>query len=89
MLRTLALILAGGDSPALGVLTAERTESAVPFAGKFRIIDFALSNCVNSGIYSVGILTQYRPRSLHEHIGVGKPWDLDRAQGGVRILHPA
>jgi glucose-1-phosphate adenylyltransferase len=89
MLRTLALILAGGDSPALGVLTAERTESAVPFAGKFRIIDFALSNCVNSGIYNVGILTQYRPRSLHEHIGVGKPWDLDRAQGGVRILHPS
>lgn len=89
MLRTLALILAGGDSPALGVLTAERTESAVPFAGKFRIIDFTLSNCINSGIYNVGVLTQYRPRSLHEHIGVGKPWDLDRAQGGVRILHPS
>ncbi|MBC8077482.1 MAG: glucose-1-phosphate adenylyltransferase [Chloroflexales bacterium] len=89
MLRTLALILAGGDSPALGVLTADRTESAVPFAGKFRIIDFALSNCINSDIYNVGVLTQYRPRSLHEHIGVGKPWDLDRAQGGVRILHPS
>ena len=89
MLRTLALILAGGDSPALGVLTAERTEAAVPFAGKFRIIDFALSNCINSDIYNVGVLTQYRPRSLHEHIGVGKPWDLDRAQGGVRILHPS
>lgn len=89
MLRTLALILAGGDSPALSVLTAERTEAAVSFAGKFRIIDFTLSNCVNSGIYNVGVLTQYRPQSLHNHIGVGKPWDLDRSQGGVRLLHPS
>lgn len=89
MLRTLALILAGGDSPALSVLTAERTEAAVPFAGKFRIIDFTLSNCVNSGIFNVGVLTQYRPHSLHAHIGVGKPWDLDRSQGGVRLLHPS
>lgn len=89
MLRTLALILAGGDSPALSVLTAERTEAAVPFGGKFRIIDFTLSNCVNSGIYNVGVLTQYRPRSLHAHLGVGRPWDLDRAQGGLRILHPS
>ena len=88
MLRTLALILAGGESKALSALTAERSEAAVPFAGKFRIIDFALSNCVNSGIYNVGVLTQYRPRSLHEHIGVGKPWDLDRRIGGVRVLHP-
>jgi glucose-1-phosphate adenylyltransferase len=88
MLRTLALILAGGESRALSALTAERSEAAVPFAGKFRIIDFPLSNCVNSGIYNVGVLTQYRPRSLHEHIGVGKPWDLDRRIGGVRVLHP-
>lgn len=88
MLRTLALILAGGESKALSALTAERSEAAVPFAGKFRIIDFPLSNCVNSGIYNVGVLTQYRPRSLHEHIGVGKPWDLDRRIGGVRVLHP-
>ena len=88
MLRTLALILAGGESKALSALTAERSEAAVPFAGKFRIVDFALSNCVNSGIYNVGVLTQYRPRSLHEHIGVGKPWDLDRRIGGVRVLHP-
>lgn len=72
MLRTFAMILAGGESPALSVLTAERSEAAVPFAGKYRIIDFTLSNCVNSGIYNVGVLTQYRPRSLHEHIGVGK-----------------
>ncbi len=88
MLRTLALILSGGESPALGVLTAERSEAAVPFAGKYRIIDFTLSNCVNSGIFNVGVLTQYRPRSLIEHVGVGKPWDLDRRIGGVRILHP-
>jgi glucose-1-phosphate adenylyltransferase len=89
MLRSLALILAGGDSPALSVLTAERTEAAVPFGGKYRIIDFALSNCVNSGIYNVGVLTQYKPRSLHAHLGVGRPWDLDRAQGGLRTLHPS
>lgn len=88
MLRTLALILAGGESPALSVLTAERSEASVPFAGKYRIIDFPLSNCVNSGIYHVGVLTQYRPRSLQAHIGVGKPWDLDRRIGGVRVLHP-
>jgi glucose-1-phosphate adenylyltransferase len=88
MLRTLALILAGGESPALSVLTAERSEAAVPFAGKYRIVDFTLSNCVNSGIYNVGVLTQYRPRSLIEHVGVGKPWDLDRRIGGVRVLHP-
>jgi glucose-1-phosphate adenylyltransferase len=88
MLRTLALILAGGESPALSALTAERSEAAVPFAGKYRIIDFTLSNCVNSGIFNVGVITQYRPRSLHEHIGVGKPWDLDRRIGGVRVLHP-
>ncbi|PDV99048.1 glucose-1-phosphate adenylyltransferase family protein [Candidatus Chloroploca asiatica] len=89
MLRTLALILAGGDSPALSILTAERTEAAVPFAGKYRIIDFTLSNCINSGIYNVGVLTQYRPRSLHAHLGVGRPWDLDRAHGGLRVLHPS
>jgi glucose-1-phosphate adenylyltransferase len=88
MLRTLALIMAGGESKALSPLTAERSEAATPFAGKYRIIDFTLSNCVNSGIYNVGVLTQYRPRSLIEHIGVGKPWDLDRRLGGVRVLHP-
>ena len=88
MSRVLALILAGGEHPALSVLTAERAEAAVPFAGKYRIIDFTLSNCINSGITNVGVLTQYRPRSLQEHIGVGKPWDLDRRIGGVHILHP-
>lgn len=88
MNRVLALILAGGEHPALSILTAERAEAAVPFAGKYRIVDFTLSNCVNSGITNVGVLTQYRPRSLQEHIGVGKPWDLDRRIGGVHILHP-
>src|SRR5689334_5999580 len=88
MLRTLALILAGGESPALSVLTAERSEAAVPFAGKYRIIDFTLSNCVNSGIFNLMVFTQYRPLSLHEHIGNGKPWDLDRLHGGVRIVSP-
>ena len=59
-----------------------------PFAGRFRIIDFTLSNCVNSGIYDVGVLTQYLPRSLNDHIGIGRPWDLDRSRGGVRLLQP-
>ncbi len=86
--RTLALILAGGASPALSVLTAVRTEAAIPFGGKYRIIDFPLSNCVNSEIYNVAVLTQYRPRSLNEHIGTGRPWDLDRTAGGVHLLQP-
>lgn len=87
-MRVLALIMAGGASPSLSALTAGRAAAATPFAGKYRIIDFTLSNCVNSGIYDVGVLSQHQPRSLHEHIGVGKPWDLDRLQGGVRVLHP-
>ncbi|MBI1801090.1 MAG: glucose-1-phosphate adenylyltransferase subunit GlgD, partial [Chloroflexi bacterium] len=80
--------LAGGQSPGLGVLTALRNSAALPFGGKYRIIDFTLSNCVNSGLYDVAVLTQYEPRSLNEHIGIGKPWDLDRARGGVRLLQP-
>ena len=87
-MNTLAMILAGGQASGLGVLTAHRSEAAVPFGGKYRIIDFTLSNCVNSGIYNVAVLTQYEPRSLNEHIGIGRPWDLDRAYGGVRLLHP-
>ncbi|MGL4650930.1 MAG: glucose-1-phosphate adenylyltransferase family protein, partial [Caldilineaceae bacterium] len=83
-----ALIMAGGSSEQLSVLTEVRAEPAVPFAGKFRLIDFPLSNCVNSEIYDVAVLTQYRPRSLNNHIGIGKPWDLDRATGGVRLLQP-
>jgi len=82
------MILAGGASPALSVLTALRSEAALPFGGKYRIIDFPLSNCVNSGTYNVAVLTQYQPRSLNEHIGTGRPWDLDRTTGGVRLLQP-
>ena len=84
----IAMILAGGSGPGMAVLTARRPASAVPFAGKYRVIDFPLSNCVNSDIYNVAVLTQYMPRSLNEHIRSGKPWDLDRATGGVRLLQP-
>ena len=83
-----AMIMAGADNANLSVLTEIRSEPAVPFAGKFRLIDFSLSNCVNSGIHNVAVLTQYRPRSLNDHIGIGKPWDLDRSSGGVRLLQP-
>lgn len=88
MTRALAMIMGGGSSESLSVLTEVRAEPAVPFGGKFRLIDFPLSNCVNSEIYNVAVLTQYRPRSLNDHIGIGKPWDLDRATGGVRLLQP-
>lgn len=88
-MRTRAIILAGGEGSRLGVLTAKRAKPAVPFAGKYRIIDFALSNCVNSGIFDVLVLTQYRPHSLNDHIGLGRPWDLDRTfTGGVKLLQP-
>ncbi len=88
-MKTRAVILAGGEGTRLGVLTAKRTKPAVPFAGKYRIIDFPLSNCVNSNIYDVMIIAQYRPQSLIEHIGSGGPWDLNRDfTGGVRIFTP-
>jgi glucose-1-phosphate adenylyltransferase len=88
-MKTRAVILAGGEGSRLGVLTAKRTKPAVPFAGKYRIIDFTLSNCVNSGIFDVMILAQYRPHSLIEHIGAGGPWDLNRDfTGGVRLYTP-
>ncbi len=83
-----AMILAGGLGSRLCILSEKRAKPAVPFGGKYRIIDFALSNCVNSGIYDVGILTQYRPLSLRDHIGIGRPWDLDRKRGGVELLQP-
>lgn len=84
-----SIILAGGEGTRLGVLTAKRTKPAVPFAGKYRIIDFALSNCVNSRLFDVMLVAQYRPHSLIEHIGAGGPWDLDRDfTGGLRILTP-
>src|SRR5258707_1309288 len=88
MSKILAAILAGGQGERLSLLSQKRAKPAVPFAGKYRIIDFALSNCVNSGITNVAVLTQYRPHSLHDHIGIGKPWDLDRQQGGVFLLQP-
>jgi len=88
MIKVLAMILAGGHGTRLSVLTQKRAKPAVPFAGKYRIIDFTLSNCVNSGIYDVGILTQYPPRSLNDHIRRGQPWDLDRRLGGVTLLQP-
>ena len=84
----LAMLLAGGQGRRLGVLTKELAKPAVPFGGKYRIIDFALSNCYNSGIDTVGVLTQYQPLTLHAYIGIGSPWDLDRKNGGVFILPP-
>jgi glucose-1-phosphate adenylyltransferase len=87
-MHVVAIIMAGGAGTRLTVLSDNRAKPAVPFAGKFRIIDFTLSNCVNSGIFDVAVLTQYRPHSLNAHIGIGKPWDLDRQQGGVHLLHP-
>ena len=88
MKNTLALVLAGGRGTRLDILSKHRAKPSVPFAGKFRLIDFALSNCVNSDIYNVGIITQYLPLSLNKHIGIGKPWDLDRKMGGATILQP-
>jgi len=87
-METLALILAGGKGTRLDILSQRRSKPAMPFAGKFRIIDFTLSNCVQSNIYDIGILTQYLPLSLNEHIGSGKPWDLDRRDSGVTLLQP-
>ena len=86
--RVVALILAGGASERLSILSAERAKPAVPFGGKYRIIDFTLSNCANSGICNVAVLTQFNPRSLVQHIGVGRPWDLDRTTSSVVLLQP-
>lgn len=84
----IAMLLAGGQGSRLGILTKKIAKPAVPYGGKYRIIDFPLSNCVNSGIYTVGVLTQYQPLELNDYIGNGRPWDLDRANGGVHILSP-
>jgi len=84
----IAMLLAGGQGSRLGVLTTHMAKPAVPFGGKYRIIDFPLSNCINSGIDTVGVLTQYQPLKLNSHIGIGTPWDLDRYIGGVSILPP-
>jgi glucose-1-phosphate adenylyltransferase len=88
-MKTRAIIMAGGEGARLSVLTIKRAKPAVPFAGKYRIIDFTLSNCVNSGIFDIMVLAQYRPQSLIEHVGSGGPWDLARDfTGGVKILTP-
>ncbi len=84
----IAMLLAGGQGSRLGILTKNIAKPAVPYGGKYRIIDFPLSNCVNSGIYTVGVLTQYQPLELNDYIGNGAAWDLDRASGGVHILSP-
>ncbi len=84
----IAMLLAGGQGSRLGVLTAKVAKPAVAFGGKYRIIDFPLSNCINSGIDTVGVLTQYQPLRLNSHIGIGIPWDLDRNVGGVAVLPP-
>ena len=84
----IAMLFAGGQGSSLGVLTAKVAKPAVAFGGKYRIIDFPLSNCINSGIDTVGVLTQYRPLRLNSHIGIGIPWDLDRNVGGVTVLPP-
>ena len=84
----LTLILAGGEGERLSILSQVRAKPGVPFGGKYRIIDFALSNAVNSGLTDVAVLTQYAPRSLMDHIGLGRPWDLDRTHGGVTLLQP-
>lgn len=86
--KMIAMLLAGGQGSRLGVLTAKVAKPAVAFGGKYRIIDFPLSNCINSGIDTVGVLTQYQPLRLNTHIGIGIPWDLDRNIGGVSILPP-
>ena len=82
------MLLAGGQGSRLGVLTAKVAKPAVSFGGKYRIIDFPLSNCINSGVDTVGVLTQYQPLRLNTHIGIGMPWDLDRNVGGVTVLPP-
>lgn len=84
----IAMLLAGGQGSRLGVLTSNLAKPAVAFGGKYKIIDFPLSNCINSGIDTVGVLTQYRPLRLNQHIGIGIPWDLDRSIGGVTVLPP-
>ena len=86
--KCLAMILAGGQGSRLGALTKNIAKPAVPFGGKYRIIDFPLSNCANSGIDTVGVLTQYRPLELHTYLGTGNAWDLDKSNGGVFILPP-
>ncbi|MDR0875736.1 MAG: NTP transferase domain-containing protein, partial [Clostridiales Family XIII bacterium] len=86
--KTVAMLLAGGQGSRLGVLTAKKAKPAVTYGGKYRIIDFTLSNCAHSGIDTVGVLTQYRPLELNTYIGTGSAWDLDTLTGGAYILPP-
>ncbi|MBR6717874.1 MAG: NTP transferase domain-containing protein, partial [Oscillospiraceae bacterium] len=86
--EVVAMLLAGGQGSRLYALTKDMAKPAVPFGGKYRLIDFPLSNCTNSGIDTVGVLTQYQPLVLNEYIGNGEPWDLDRMNGGVHVLPP-
>ena len=86
--QCVAMLLAGGQGSRLGILTKDVAKPAVPYGGKYRIIDFPLSNCINSGVDTVGVLTQYQPLRLNTHIGIGIPWDLDRNVGGVTVLPP-
>jgi len=84
----IAMLLAGGQGSRLGILTATKAKPVVSFGGKYRVIDFPMSNCINSGVDTVGVMTQYQPLRLNQHIGIGIPWDLDRRSGGVTILAP-
>src|SRR5690348_6712166 len=84
----IAMLLAGGEGKRLGVLTKDLAKPAVHFGGKYRIIDFTLSNCIHSGIDTVGVLTQYQPLILNQHLGIGSPWGLDRNEGGMTVLPP-
>ena len=86
--KCIAMLLAGGQGSRLYALTQDAAKPSVPFGGKYRIIDFPLSNCANSGIDTVGVLTQYKPLRLNSYIGTGEPWDLDVSDGGVYILPP-
>jgi glucose-1-phosphate adenylyltransferase len=88
MSKAFAMIMAGGPNRSLSALTEVRVAPAIPFGGKYRLIDFSLSNCVNSEIFNVAVLTQYLPQSLSDHLGTGAPWDLDLMTGGLRVLHP-
>jgi glucose-1-phosphate adenylyltransferase len=86
--RILAIVLAGGAGGRMGALTERRAKPALPFGGLYRLIDFPLSNCANSGIDDVWVIQQYQPHSLEDHLANGRPWDLDRTSGGLLILHP-
>ena len=87
-IRSLAIVLAGGAGSRMGPLTEHRAKPALPFAGLYRLIDFPLSNCANSGITDVWVLQQFKPHSLEDHLANGRPWDLDRSFGGLLLLQP-